>query len=61
VIKPHATSTGIVDNNIWYTAAAGTAPASSGFTTYTTTYWFGINRCATVSGASALLAPAVDS
>lgn len=61
VIKPHATSTGIVDNNIWYTAAAGTAPASSGFTTYTTTYWFGINRCSTVSGASALLAPAVDS
>lgn len=61
VIKPHATSTGIVDNNRWFTAAAGTAPASSGFTTYTTTYWFGINQCSTVSGASALLSPAVDS
>lgn len=61
VIKPHATSTGIVDGNIWYTAAAGTAPADSGFTTYTTTYWFGINRCATAAAASALLSPAVDS
>ena len=60
VIKPHATSTGIVDNNRWFTAAGGTAPASSGFTTYTTTYWFGINQCATVSGASALLSPTVD-
>lgn len=60
VIKPHATSTGIVDGNIWYTAAGGTAPADSGFTTYTTTYWFGINRCSTAAGVSALLAPAVD-
>lgn len=61
VIKPHATSTGIVDGNRWFTAAAGTAPASSGFTTYTTTYWFGINYCSTVSGASAIISPAVDS
>ncbi len=61
VITPHATSTGFVDANIFGTAAAGTAPASSGFSTYTTTYWFGINRAITVSGASALLSPAVDS
>lgn len=61
VIKPHATSTGIVDGNRWYTAAAGTAPASSGFTTYTTTYWFGLNYCDTVAGASAIISPAVDS
>lgn len=61
VIKPHATSTGIVDQNTWYTAAAGTAPASSGFTTYTTTYWFGQNWCSTVAAASAIICPAVDS
>lgn len=61
VIAPHATSTGFVHNNIWGTAAAGTAPASSGFTTYTTTLWFGINQAITVSGKSALLSPAVDS
>jgi hypothetical protein len=61
VIKPHATSTGRVHNNVFMTAAAGTAPASSGFTTFTTTYWFGINWTSTVSAASALLTPAVDS
>ena len=61
VIKPHATSTGIVDNNRWYTAAGGTAPASSGFTTYTTTYWFGVNYCSTVAAATAIVSPAVDS
>jgi hypothetical protein len=61
VIKPHATSIGLVHNNIWITAAAGTAPASSGWTTYTTTYWFGLNYCATVSAATAIVSPAVDS
>lgn len=61
VIKPHATSTGIVDGNRWFTAASGTAPDASGFTTYTTTYWFGLNYCSTVSGASAIISPAVDS
>lgn len=60
VITPHATSTGIVDGNKWYTAAGGTAPASSGFSTYTTTYWFGLNQCATEAAKSALLSPAVD-
>lgn len=61
VIKPHATSTGIVDGNRFYTAAAGTAPASSGFTTYTTTYWFGLNYCSTAAAATAIVSPAVDS
>jgi hypothetical protein len=60
VIKPHATTTGRVHNNLWITAAGGTAPASSGFTTYTTTMWFGINWTVTESGKSALLSPAVD-
>ncbi len=61
VIKPHATSTGIVHNNIFMTAAAGTVPASSGFTTYTTTYWFGYNLCSTAAAATAIVSPAVDS
>jgi hypothetical protein len=60
VIKPHATSTGIVQNNMWFTAAGGTAPDSSGFTTYTTTYWFGLNLCSTVSAKTAILSPGVD-
>ncbi len=61
VIKPHATSTGIVDGNRFFTAAAGTAPDASGFTTFTTTYWFGTNYCSTVAAASAIICPPVDS
>jgi hypothetical protein len=61
VIKPHATATGIVHDNIWMTAAGATAPASSGFTTYTTTYWFGLNYCSTVAAATAIVSPGVDS
>jgi hypothetical protein len=61
VIKPHASSTGWVDNNRFGSGDAGTAPASSGFSTYTTGYRFGINQAITTTGASALLSPAVDS
>lgn len=60
VVDPHATSTGFVHGNTFYTGDGGTAPASSAFATYTTTYKFGINQCVTAGGVSALLSPAVD-
>ncbi len=60
VIKPHATSTGFVHQNIWATGDGGTAPAVSAWTTFTTTYRFGINQCITADGKSALLCPGVD-
>lgn len=61
VIKPHATSTGYVHNNLWCTGDAGTAPASSAWTTFTTTYQFGLNYCVTTTAKSAILCPAADS
>ncbi len=61
VIKPHATSTGYVDGNRYYTKATGTAPAVSGWSTFTTTYQHGDNRCVTTTGVSAIICPAVDS
>jgi len=61
VIKPHASSTGWVHGNVWGVGDSGTAPASAGWTTYTTGYRFGINQCITTTAASALLSPAVDS
>jgi hypothetical protein len=62
VIKPHATSTGWVDNNAYGVGDSATAPASLGWSTYTTTYQFGAgNRCVSVTGASAILSPAADS
>lgn len=60
VIDPHATSTGLVDGNKWFTGDGGTAPASSAFATYTTTYKFGLNYCVTAAGVSAIISPAVD-
>jgi hypothetical protein len=61
VIKPHATSTGIVQGNTFLTKDSGTAPATSGFTTFTTTYQFAQNYCITTTAKSAILCPAVDS
>lgn len=61
VIKPHATSTGMVDGNLWITDDGGTAPAVSGWTTLTTTYKFGENKSVTAVSVSGLLSPAVDS
>jgi len=61
VIKPHANSTGWVDNNRWGSGDGATAPASSGWSTYTTKYRFGINQAITADSVSALLSPAVDS
>jgi hypothetical protein len=62
VIKPHATSTGIVDGNTYLVGDSATGPASLGFTTFTTTYVFGRgNSCVTTTAASAILCPAADS
>lgn len=61
VIKPHATSTGMVLSNVFMTQDSGTAPAVSGFTTFTTTYQFAQNFCITTTAKSAILCPAVDS
>ncbi len=61
VIKPHATSTGMVVNNMFMTQDSGTAPAVSGFSTFTTTYQFAQNFCITTTAKSAILCPAVDS
>jgi hypothetical protein len=60
VIKPHASSTGFVDRNKYYTGDGGTAPAVSGWSTYTTNYKFGKNECVTAVSVSGLLSPAVD-
>jgi hypothetical protein len=62
VIKPHATTTGLVDDNKYFTGDAATAPASSAWTTFTTTYQFGgNNKCVTTTAASGITCPAVDS
>lgn len=62
VIKPHATTTGLVDSNTYYVGDSGTVPASLGWSTYTTGYQFGANnRCVSVTGASAIISPAADS
>lgn len=61
VIKPHATSTGFVDYNRYFTGDGATTPATSGWSTYTTTYKFGgDNKAVTAVSVSALLSPAVD-
>jgi hypothetical protein len=60
VIDPHATSTGLVDGNRWLTGDGGTTPATSAFATYTTTYKFGLNYCATAVAVSAIISPAND-
>lgn len=61
VIKPHATSTGFVDNNVYYTGDGSTAPASSAWSTYTTNYKFGSNNtCVTAVSVSAIVTPAAD-
>lgn len=60
VIKPHASSTGLVDGNRYYTGDGGTAPASSAWSTFTTNYQHGLNYCVTTTGVSAILCPAAD-
>lgn len=60
VIKPHATSTGFVVGNTYFTKDGGTAPAVSGWTTFTTTYQHGLNYCVTTTAKTPLLCPAVD-
>jgi len=61
VIDPHATSTGFVDGNRYYVNDGATGPASLGWSTFTTTYRFGLNYCVTADSASAILCPAADS
>lgn len=61
VIKPHANMTGWVHQNVWGSGDGSTAPASSGFSTYTTDMRFGINQAVTAISVSALLSPTVDS
>jgi hypothetical protein len=61
VIKPHASSTGFVDGNTYYVGDGATGPASLGWSTFTTNYKFGLNRCVTAVSASAITCPAVDS
>ncbi len=62
VLKPHASSTGFVDKNDYFTGDGSTAPASSAWTTYTTGYKFGAdNKCVTAVSVSAIVSPAVDS
>ncbi len=60
VIKPHATSTGIVDGNRYYVNDGATGPASLAWSTFTTTYRFGDNKCVTADSASGILCPAAD-
>ncbi len=60
VIDGHASSTGLIDNNRFFTADGGTAPAVSGVVGCDA-MTFGINECSTAPAVSALLAPAVDS
>lgn len=61
VIKPHATSTGVVNGNYYYVGDGATAPAALGWSTFTTTYKFGLNYCVTAVSVSAILCPAADS
>jgi hypothetical protein len=62
VIKPHASSTGFVDHNDYFTGDGSTAPASSAWSTYTTNYKFGAdNKCVTAVSVSAIVSPAIDS
>jgi hypothetical protein len=60
VIKPHATTTGFVDGNVYFVGDGGTAPASAGWSTFTTTYQHGVNYCVTTTAVSAILCPAAD-
>jgi hypothetical protein len=60
VIDPHASSTGLVYGNMMATGDGTTAPASSGFATYTTGYLFAENYCVTAAGTSGILSPAAD-
>lgn len=60
VIKPHASSTGFVDGNRYYTGDGATAPAVSAWSTFTTNYKFGQNFCVTAVSVSGLLCPAAD-
>lgn len=62
VIKPHASSTGLVEGNIWFVGDSATVPVSLGWSTFTTNYKFGRNNgCVTTTGVSAIVCPAVDS
>ena len=61
VIKPHATSTGLVVGNTYFTKDGGTAPAVSGWTTFTTNYQHGLNYCVTTTAKTPILCPGVDS
>lgn len=60
VIKPHASSTGFVDGNRYFTGDGSTAPASSAWSTFTTNYKHGLNYCVTAVSVSAILCPAAD-
>lgn len=60
VIKPHASSTGFVDANRYFTGDGATAPAVSAWTTFTTNYKHGQNYCVTAVSVSAILCPAAD-
>jgi hypothetical protein len=59
VIDGHASSTGIIDGNRFFTADGGTAPAVSGWVGCDA-MTFGVNECSTAPAVSALLSPAVD-
>lgn len=62
VIKPHATSTGLVEGNTYFVGDGATGPASLGWSTFTTNYKFGgSNTCVTAVSVSAITCPAVDS
>lgn len=60
VITPHATSTGLVSRNMYYTGDGATAPAVSAWSTFTTTYKFNQNYCVTAVSVSGILCPAAD-
>lgn len=60
VIKPHASSTGMVDGNRYFTGDGATAPAASAWSTFTTNYQHGQNFCVTTTGVSAILCPVAD-
>lgn len=60
VIKPHASSTGVVADNYYFTGDGTTAPAVSAWTTFTTNYKHAQNFCVTAVSVSAILCPAAD-
>lgn len=62
VISPHASSTGFVDDNRYFTGDGATAPNVSAWLTYTTAYKFGgNNRCVTAVSVSGAISPVADS